>query len=270
MREALRQSAESAQQSRHFEEVQGSELAQLSVRDLRASIENAYTREVNWSINGFRNKLAQRVKMQMDHSDLSMAVQEPLTFQSPKFAICGLNDFSLELVPPLERTDALNHADLPLCGSAALRVWAPPGLFLCFLLSMGEGPAQVTRTFEHEFRQQQDEALCCFHAPNFCQLTQVWNPPDAQSQNDSLVVSLAVLEFRRALSPTRVASASEGLVAGVERGSLPDEVLPVARCTSETVILERIKQELQTLRNRSVPAWSGASPGSPGCSRPAA
>jgi hypothetical protein len=77
---------------------------------------------------------------------------------------------------------------------ASLKLWAPEGLRLNFRLTLGEGSAALSHTFEHAFEGEEGSAderqRVLFHIKNVCQPGLLWN-----RRMDTLRIRLEVIEF---------------------------------------------------------------------------
>jgi len=147
---------------------------------------------------------------------------------------------------------------LPVPGSCSVKLWAPLGMHMAFRVSLGEGAGAVARRFEHTFRPDatvgsMDEAnRVCFLMPNMGQLDQVW-----KRSVDVVQLNFELLEFR--CQPVLVTSlpAPEALPAeagqeGKQAEDGGDDMSYSRTAISEALMQERLRTELQGVRNRSV------------------
>lgn len=242
------------------------------LRNCALAVDNMYTRSVTWRIRGFRNKL---------HALITKSGPDDVrSLWSPGFSVCAQPEMALELQmpgPDLTPTPPLPGGAgvlVPLAGSCSVRVWAMPGMHMVFRLTLGEGPSATSKGFEHTFQPStvmDPSSRVCFQVANFCQLDSIWD----QSAN-TIAATFELLEMRRTApeEPGPIALGLEHDLLGStvsaprinagpddsdsdavpKKKPLPtiDDITPTYLCTSEALVFERVKHEVQVLRNRSV------------------
>lgn len=158
------------------------------VRKSAWMIENMYTRAITWSVPGFKKKTFALMRS----SDNFLT--------SPGFSLCSLEPMVMEL-----RVDAQDAngpplpgrpREMPVPGLCSLRVWAPPGLFAIFRLTVGEGSSGITKRYEHTFEHGElgevdAHGRVPFVANNVCPFSQAWSRGD-----DVATFGFELLEFR--------------------------------------------------------------------------
>lgn len=181
--------------------------------------------------------------------------KEGANFRSPGFSVSALPEMRMELQMAACEIDIFiplpGAQALPIPGSCTLQLWAPAGLQLTFRVTLGSGDASVSHRFEHSFAVEtamssvDQIGRISFQMPNLCQLDQVWN-----RITDTVDVTFELLEF--CCRPVHLAchQLEEGRpeVADAE----DDEMTFVRSGISETLLQERVRSELQAVRNRSV------------------
>lgn len=237
------------------------------------AISGAHTRTARWKIFGFRHKLFQILQ------------QRDRVLTSPPFILCGQPDIVMEMLAIPEEEPSLSAPvpPIPVPGSCSIRIWALPGLHLAFKLTLGEGSANISRRFEHDFTAGEvidSKGRASFQMKNLCQLDDIW-----VKKTNTVSITIEVLELRYEtidVVSNTVTVAEDGKDVmkysddvGDTHASLTDmdeeakdaalaamvgehdqeftDELSTSRClVSDQALQEMVKSELQAIRNRSV------------------
>jgi hypothetical protein len=219
--------------------------------------ENMYTRSVTWRIRGFRHKLY----------GLLQTSRGVLT--SPPFSVYAQSAMVMEMLaaPEEQLNVSMPIPPIPTAGACSMRIWAAPGYHLAFKLIMGESSPSISRRFEHKFQAGEltdATGRACFQIKNICQLDDIW----VKSSN-TVTVTLEVLEMRYTVQPPPSLDPEEPVfitpgmseeekdaaladVVAEQGKEYPDEISTSRVLVSDHVMQERLKGELQVLRNRTV------------------
>lgn len=229
------------------------EATQASLQGTNYLLKNVNTRSVSWTIRGFKEKLATALKT------------EDRSVRSSEFSICAQPEMFLELVvagpakdgslspslkPPIP--GAASKDTLPLPGSFSVRVWAPYGFHLVFKLSAGEGAGAAGRRYEHLFVDGLTDlkGRSPFLAQNLSTLDQAW-----VHTTNSVTISLELLDLR-CQTPEDEAPEIPGPIQAYQDAHgnpvAPDALSFSRSIFCEALVVERFKNDLNILRNRSV------------------
>mmetsp|Transcript_51046 Transcript_51046/g.94404 ORF Transcript_51046/g.94404 Transcript_51046/m.94404 type:complete len:707 (+) Transcript_51046:121-2241(+) len=253
---------------------------------LSERIDNMYARAFTWRIRGFREKLSRIMMDALDGKERSLLSPEFSLCAQPDMRL------ELQAATDAKPVTSPLKPRVPSPGACNILLWAQPGLVLTFRFKLGNGSGSVSRKFEHRFTGGDGTKLDasgreCFIVQNFCVLDSAW-----EKATNTLPVLFELLEMKvhtesggieevpaplssegqpatsqAGPEPDTEASLSDmaGLAAAMlrqhvhdprtvvdEREKLDDAISFTHLATSEALIMERFRDDLQAVRNRAV------------------
>mmetsp|Transcript_44738 Transcript_44738/g.103472 ORF Transcript_44738/g.103472 Transcript_44738/m.103472 type:complete len:714 (-) Transcript_44738:61-2202(-) len=269
-------------------DVKASKAIELEHR-LSERIDNMYARVFTWRIRGFREKLSRIMMDALDGKERSLLSPEFSLCAQPdmRLELQAANDSMQDkkLTTPLKPR-------VPSPGACNLCLWARPGLALTFRFKLGTGSSAVSRRFEYRFTGGDGTALDsegreCFLIKNFCVLDNAWDKAtntlpvlfellEMQVRTDSGAKEDVPAPLSSEGAPATAQASQEpdteesltdmaGLAAAMlrqhvhdprtvvdEREKLDDAISFTHLASSEALIMERFRDDLQAVRNRAV------------------